>query len=66
MDKEEKEELLNALEVINRFCKTLTNCSSCPLREDDGYLGNCYLENRIPEEWKVNRKEETDEVCWYD
>lgn len=52
-------ELEDALRVIKEKCKSMENCSKCPLRSYDGDL--CEVRKCIPGKWKI-KSDELEEV----
>lgn len=47
-----KEEIINALKVLQDTCKErqgLSPCENCPLSKN----GECVLQERAPDDWKI-------------
>lgn len=65
MNKEKKEELIKALEVIKSVCKEAKTCRLCPLR-CTGEIPNCYVYNRMPNAWSTKCEQEEHWRAFYD
>lgn len=61
MNKQEKQEILKALQLIKDICKT-NPCDACPFYEV--HTGNCNIHSKMPYDWDNKEPEEEKELTW--
>lgn len=53
----DKERILNALNLIQTICKSYEDCSACPFRDDDSAMPACVMQENAPADWKIKDQE---------
>lgn len=53
-----KEEILNALKVIQDVCKSHEKCATCPFYKTKNRCNICSITNESPNKWRISRTNE--------
>ena len=52
----DRQEILNALKLIQSVCGQYDDCTNCPFRDDDSPMPACVIQTP-PTEWKIKGEE---------
>jgi hypothetical protein len=53
----DREQILNALKLIQSICKEQEDCNACPFRDDDSAMPACVIQGGVPADWKIKGQE---------